>query len=340
MRAGHASNLVRRGRMEVVEPQFDRSGIELPHAVTSAPGMLSVAERRMLYGIVRDDYRGDGAIIDGGSFFGSSLAASAQGLRDSGLGLDRSVFPHGKPIHAYELGFLPKPPALKDPPVRQFKGVSYTLGDSFLPILQETIRPYDDLVELHIGDFNEKRWDGSPIEIAFIDVCKTPDLNAHVSAQFFPHLVRDAVVINQDFFFDRLPFIKVTMGYLADYFEWVGQVATSSIYIARRPISAEVANYDPFKARDPRCLEFHDRYAVSAADDETRLRMGISRAYLQAYMGEKDGALQAIERLRSDFSEVIRESRERMQKIDADRGGPPRDATLRLDRAVAEIKRR
>ena len=46
-----------------------------------APGMLSYLERSLIQSLVTKTWRGDGAIIDGGSFFGSSIVALAEGIR-------------------------------------------------------------------------------------------------------------------------------------------------------------------------------------------------------------------------------------------------------------------
>ena len=43
-------------------------------------GMISHAERALLIEILRNTWLGDGAVIDGGSLFGSSLAAVAEGM--------------------------------------------------------------------------------------------------------------------------------------------------------------------------------------------------------------------------------------------------------------------
>ncbi len=202
-----------------------------------APGMLTLEERAMLTRIVATTWRGEGAIIDGGSFLGSSLVAEAQGLQANPArdAVDWSRFPDGKPIHGYERGFQPLPRGARVSRRKVYDGFEHTLGDDLVPALEDATEPYRDAIALHIGDLNDQRWDGSPIEIAFIDVCKTARLNAHVSREFLPALVPGAsTLIHQDFFVDRLPWIRVTMGHLADYFRWEGQV-NSQLGLHQRP---------------------------------------------------------------------------------------------------------
>lgn len=304
--------------------------IALDEKVSAAPGMLSTSERAMLVALNRDVYRGDGAIIDGGSFFGSSLVSSATGLRaNPRLGeMDFSGFPGGKPLHGYELGYLPAPASDKIDRRRVFGGIEYILGESFLPILEKTVAPYRDLIELHIGDLNLEHWGRTPIEIAFIDVCKTMRLNAHVSREFYPAMIGGAsVLINQDFFFDRLPWIKVTMGYLRDYFAWEGQVFTSSIYTCTRSVPREVADFDPFtEGSCDECLAWHDTTDFPEIDRKYRYYLALSRGYLMALKRRKDDALDYLGTVAEEYGDILDDQ-------EADRGN-----AFRMERAVRQIR--
>ncbi|MDZ5620075.1 hypothetical protein SFC88_04530, partial [Nocardioides sp. HM23] len=294
-----------------------------------APGMISYLERAMLTNLVARTWRGEGAIIDGGSFFGSSIVALAEGIRDNDVHdrLRLENFPDGKPIHGYELGFLPLPEGRKEQ-VRVWHGIEYRFGESFVPILEKTVAPFEDLVRLHIGDLTEETWPhDAPIEIAFIDVCKTIQLNAHVSREFYPALIPGAsTLINQDFFFDRLPWIKVTMGYLKDYFRWEGQVLSSSIYRSIKEVPADVAAFDPFvEASYEECLEMHDAVKFPGLDRRFEFRTELSRAYLMTLKGHKDEALDTLKALESEYADILGDN-------DVERG-----QQFRYDRAVKQI---
>ena len=155
------------------------------------------------------------------------------------------------------------------------------MGESFIPMLEQNIAPHRDLIDLHIGDLTEMGWDGSPVELAFIDVCKTRELNAHVSRQLYPALIGGAsTLIHQDFFYDRLPWIRVTMGYLADYFRWEGQVASSSVYTTVNAVPENVAAYDPFtEGTLEECLAYHDAVAFPGIDRTAQLMLALSRVH-------------------------------------------------------------
>lgn len=308
---------------------LDLPSLVLSQRQTGAPGMLSYMERAMLVALSDRFYRGDGAIIDGGSFFGSSLVASASGILTNPnlASMDFSDFPDGKPLHGYELGYLTAPANEKADRNRVFHGTPYVLGESFVPILEENVAPYRDLVSLHIGDLNEEIWDGAPIEIAFIDVCKTMRLNAHVSKQFYPSMIGgNSVLVNQDFFFDRLPWIKVTMGYLKDYFRWEGQVFTSSIYTSIKDVPQDVADYDPFtQGSYEECLAYHDAIAFPGIDRKYEYFLELSRGYLMALKDRQNDALEHLRAVADRYQDLMADEH-------TDRGN-----LFRMERAVRQI---
>ena len=289
--------------------------LDLPAAIAAeegeeaSPGMLTSAERAMLSQLVRRTWRGTGAIVDGGSFLGSSLVAEARGLEANPVlpELSFADFPSAKPIHGYELGHHPAPAQRVAERRRSYGGGEYVLGESFVPALEQVIAPHRDLIELHIGDLTEMRWDGSPVEVAFIDVCKTPALNAHVSREFYPALVAGASrLVHQDFFYDQLPWIRVTMGYLADYFRWEGQVASSSVYTTIRSVPKDVAAYDPFtEATLEECLAHHDAVDFPGVDRTAQLMLALSRVNLVLLKGSPDQARERLLETAVEFVDLL-----------------------------------
>ncbi|UMG91153.1 hypothetical protein [Nocardioides sp. TF02-7] len=298
-------------------------------AAEIAPGMLSIGERALLHELLRRTWSGEGAVVDGGSFFGSSLVAEAQGMLAGSVIEDvpGDRFPDGKPIHGYELGYLPAPQSDRVDRRRVYAGTEYRLGDSFVQILEDTVAPYRDLVALHIGDLQKERWSGAPIEIAFIDVCKTARLNAHVSKEFLPALIGGgSTLVHQDFFFDRLPWIRVTMGYLKDYFRWEGQVFTSSVYRSVKAVPADIAEVDPFLVGTyEECLQLHDAIEYGGIERRYEYHLALSRAYLMALKGRKNEAMDALREVERVYADLL---------DDAD---DPRGNRFRLDRASRQI---
>jgi len=304
-------------------------------------GMLTGVELAMLSEIVRCAWRGNGVIVDGGSFLGSSLVAEAEGMRASPAlaGQDLERFPSGKPIHGYELGYHPAPVSPTAERRRTYGDVEYVRGESFVPALEQNIAPHRDLVHLHIGDLTEMTWDGSPVELAFIDVCKTAGLNAHMSRQFYPALIGGAsALIHQDFFYDRLPWIRVTMGYLADYFRWQGQVESSSVYTSVRAVPEDVAAYDPYtEATLEECLKYHDAVAFPGIDRTAQLMLALSRVHLMLYKGSQDQALEQLRETAVEYVDILGV----ISQADSYKPTPGTPDTrlprYRMDRTVTEV---
>ena len=185
-----------------------------------------------------------------------------------------------------------------------------------------------------------RRWlDGSPVELAFIDVCKTHELNAHVARQFYPSLIAGgSTLIHQDFFYDRLPWIRVTMGYLADYFRWEGQVAGSSVFTTVKAVPEDVAAYDPFtEATLEECLAHHDAVAFPGIDRTAQLMLALSRVHLILHKGSRDQALEQLTETAVEYVDILGAT----SQADSYEPPPGSPETMlpryRMDRAVTEV---
>lgn len=273
----------------LLDRSLDIASVDLPERARSTDGMVSERERRLAYLLARDHYQGGGFIIDGGMLLGSSGVSLAEGLlanpayREGRVGLS-----HRRPIVGYEMGVLPangpKPQEL------EVGGTTIRFGESFAPVLLGNVAPYREVLEVRIGDLLEQFWDPQdPIKILFVDVAKTPLLNQHVFEQFFPCLVPgESLIVQQDFFFDRLPWIKVLMGYLADHFEWLGQVGPSSVYRYVKAIPPHMFAVDPYRDLPKKeRLRLHALAQDARLPDRRRFALDVSLAYLHA---ELDGA--------------------------------------------------
>ena len=73
MRLARLRNLLRRPEVTRDTPPWE--AVDVPDAALRPPTMLSVAERRLLYWLGASHARGEGAIVDAGSFVGGSTVA-------------------------------------------------------------------------------------------------------------------------------------------------------------------------------------------------------------------------------------------------------------------------
>jgi hypothetical protein len=167
----------------------------------------------MLYWAAREDFTGQGQIIDAGAFLGASAYALARGIADRRDGKT----PGPIWVHSYDYFYV----------VDDYVGAFIAdqirpvePGASYLDLFQQQLGTLADRVRPYAGDMLTHEWNGSPIEILFIDIAKTKELNSHIIRQFFPRLIPGkSIVIQQDFYHAWHPYIHVTMQVLKKYFE-------------------------------------------------------------------------------------------------------------------------
>ena len=186
----------------------------LPPDATGIPTMLSKMERRLLYSLARD-YAGEGAIVDAGSFLGGSTAALLAGVRD------RTEPWAGPPVASYDLFQVDEymvPKFFAD-------DRSVQLGDSFRARFDEHVSRFDVPHAVHEGDVTKLGWSGGPIDVLFLDILKSWEINDAVLRDFFPSLVPGrSVIVHQDYGWGDTPWIPVTVELMRDslvLLDWV-----------------------------------------------------------------------------------------------------------------------
>lgn len=238
-----------------------------PAKIYKPKGMIGPEERRALYWLAKNWFTGKGAIVDAGAYIGASAFSLA-----AGLSANPNVAGSQSVIHSFDY-FR----ALDDYVIRSLQqdtGRIFEPGAEYLDEFLRQTGAYRRFIEPHPGDFLSKRWN-APIEILFIDIAKTPELNSHLLREFFPHLIPGhSVVIHQDFFHCWHPHIHVTMEALEPHFE-----------ILDRRIDYTSRLYRYTKAIPPATLEEAARYAYSP---EERVTM------LDALAGKEIGDLRAM----------------------------------------------
>ncbi len=308
----------------ILGDEFRIDNSETPVRLEQAAGTLSTNERCLLFKLARDHYLGSGHMIDAGSFLGSSSLSLAEGLKANSL--FRTIADRiASPIVAYEIGMLPAPPGAKTAITRHFGKYKYTLGESFVPILKENIAGHEDVIDLHIGDFLTETWPAEkPIEICFIDLARTNDLNVRCFQQLFPaFLPGRTLLVQQDFFFDRAPWIKVLMGYLEEHFEWLGQVGPSSLYRYRSQIPEEKYAIDPYTdIPAEQRIAYHQTAYHPGLSPRRQLPIALSHCYLLEACGGPREAMEELQTVRARFADLV----SRLPNL-----------RIRLDRAEAQF---
>jgi hypothetical protein len=277
MRGDRLRDLIRRPWRDVVLP---------PDAV-GIPTMLSKAERRLLYSLARDYAGGDSAIVDAGCFFGGSTAALLAGV------LDRKEPWRGPPVESYDLFRVEAFTISKffgdDPTVR--------VGDSFRPRFDAHVARFDVPHVVHEGDITEIGWSGGPIDVLFLDVLKSWEINDAVLRDFFPSLVPGrSVIVHQDYGWGDTPWIPITVELLRDslvlldWMEW-----GSHVFFVEGELPTDVLQNGVGGLDVETKLDLIEQ-AVARAEGWVQGMLEISRAILVA---ERDGPEAALAELRT-----------------------------------------
>jgi hypothetical protein len=179
----------------------------LPFGRPGIPTMLSKHERRLLYSLARDYATGDAAIVDAGCFLGGSTTALLAGVRD------RPRPWRGPPVASYDL-FRVEPYT-----VQKFfaDDGSVRVGDSFRQRFERNVAGFEVAHVVREGDITEIGWSGEPIDILFLDVLKTWEINDAVLRDFFPCLRPGrSVIVHQDYGCGWTPWIPITVELMGD----------------------------------------------------------------------------------------------------------------------------
>jgi hypothetical protein len=249
----------------------------LPVDATGIPTMLSKAERRLLYGLARDYAGGDAAIVDAGCFLGGSTAALLAGVRD------RPETWRGPPVASYDLF------RVEAYTVQKFfrDGAAIGVGESFRDRFDANIASFDVPHVVHEGDITRIGWEGRPIDVLFLDVLKSWEINDAVLRDFFPALIPGrSVIVHQDYAGGYMPWIAITVELmrdsllLVDWMEW-----GSHVFFVEREIPSDVIERGVESLDAAQRFELIER-AIGRADGWVRGMLEIDRT---ALIVERDG---------------------------------------------------
>lgn len=236
----HTHNAKRALNEKRVESMLRRFRDEAPAELRSFPSMLTEGDFALYYDAGRT-FQFRGSIVDAGCFVGGTTMSLVRGLlnnpdleanRDK-LGALIRVYDLFEVDDDYILGHLKK----------NYPGRSFDAGNGFLDVFNDNLRAYEDMLDVRPGDVMTTGYrDEDPIELLGVDLCKAPEITDFVVRDFFPRLLADALVIQQDFIHQYHPHIHLSMLLLDDCFEldtelrWGGSLS----YRVRKPITDEL----------------------------------------------------------------------------------------------------
>jgi hypothetical protein len=243
--------------------------------IYKTPGMLSVEEREYLYLAAKERFSGKGSIVDAGALFGASAFSLAAGLADN-----PNADPSSRPLHSYDWFLHDRHSALL---LDRSLGLQQSEGEDFFDVYLRHVAPVGRWLTVHRGDFANARRPTQPIEILFVDVCKSQLLNSHLIKEFFPALVEGrSLLVHQDYHHPHLPHIHITMEYLADSFSVENQCigAGSIVYrCLRRPTKSGIEKCVAYSFASNEKLDLMQR-AIERLSPENRAYIALANVIL------------------------------------------------------------
>jgi predicted O-methyltransferase YrrM len=218
-----------------------------PEGVLRAPSMMNRHEKGVLYWLARNAFTGEGVIIDAGLFLGASTIAFGQALRDRGCAVSPGV--GHRPIRSYDRAVW-TPGMTRQLQKADVRNLLEALGrpvdgNSYEPLLRRILAPYDDLVELHIGDIRATLAADRPIDIAFYDCLKTPAVEKAVFLEAARWYRPGTYVVQEDYFYDAAVDVKIRQELLAEHFDYLGNAGQMAIFRLRERLPERLFNDDP-----------------------------------------------------------------------------------------------
>jgi hypothetical protein len=232
---------------------------------------------------VAEELRGDGAVVELGTWLGASSRAIGRGLR-------KNPSPQ-PPFHAYDTFVFDEIEArVAGTP---FEG-RLCDGASFRSRYEQRIGTVD--VVVHEGDVTDASWDGGPIELLFVDLAKTWEVWRHVRVAFLAHVMVGGVVVQQDWAHANTPWLHLWHHRWRDHFECLGHVVHSGTVAFRlvEPLPAEAFTSDA--PHGDEAAEVRDAFTWSAGLVHPNRRANVAAAHVMfhALHGYLDDAVDAL----------------------------------------------
>lgn len=253
--------------------------IKLPESVKQPTTMLLETELTLLYSLGKEYFKNQGLIIDAGCFLGGSTIAFAKGVQ-----ANTKIKKVKKVIYSYDFFIV------ESWSIGIYFPDDTPLGMSFEAIFKKNIKAVEHLVKMNIGDIQQAKIT-QPIEILFIDVAKTIEVNDYIVTSFFPRLIPGhSLVIQQDYLFtDWNGWIHVTMEYFSEYFEILDHTDSNSVvFLYKKQIPQALLKVDIFQSLSfSQILQYQD-VAINRFRNKHRHIMKISQKNLIKYLVENN----------------------------------------------------
>ncbi|HWX97246.1 MAG TPA: hypothetical protein VNZ01_10395 [Solirubrobacteraceae bacterium] len=176
------------------------------------------------------------------------------------------------------------------------------IGSSFRHVFDGNLRGFEERLHVREGDVCNIGWHGEPIELLFLDILKSWEINDLFLNQFFGCLIPGAVVVQQDYAYGFCPWIHITMELLSDYFTWISYVPHASyVYVLEREIPESLLRLQlrsDLSRNEKRTLM---ERAVARADGEVKAMLQLAQTMLLLEIGPRRQAIALHEQVKREF---------------------------------------
>lgn len=242
--------------------------------------MLGEEERRVLAYLASHLATPTGKIVDLGCYLGGSTIALTDGVRQAGI----PVNPDDPILVSYDLFRA-----------NQFT-VDHSLGrhgievdGSFEEVFRHLLGENAPYVRTVAGDIREQRWNGRPIDLLFVDILWSWDINQHVVSQFYTALVPGrSVIAHQDYIYSFYPWLPISMEHLAENgFVEYGDLARwgTVVFSLKKALTKEAASIDFLRDLDHATKE---RYLVRSSERFDGYARGILQLSRVVWLASED----------------------------------------------------
>lgn len=202
------------------------------------PTMVTKEEKLMLSWLAENYVKGQGQIVDLGSFLGGSTVFLADGFNKNKIANKIST-----KIYCYDVFFIPP----RDIHVIDYfftkNNIQFPSDGNILPLFEKYTNPFKDLIKVNSDRIEKVKVETGDIELLFVDIMKSPISYNFVVKEFFSKLIPgQSIVILQDYLYKNSgPWHAILMEKLSDYFEYITDTGVNSVvYLNTKPITKEI----------------------------------------------------------------------------------------------------
>ncbi len=194
------------------------------NSIWHIPTMITKEEKLLLSWLAEFFVKGNGQIVDLGSFLGGSTAFLAHGLSQN-----KSV--DNIKIHCYDVFYIPPTDLHVIDYFFPQEKLAFPTDGNILPIFKKYTKSYAENIIVNKGRIEKIIPSMDNIELLFVDLMKSPISYDHTITHFIPKLVPGkSIMILQDYLYKNSgPWHAILMELLDDYFDLLTHTSVNSV---------------------------------------------------------------------------------------------------------------